>query len=120
MAASCIVAFLASVVAGRGRLHMVHIRNATVAGGVAVGAVADMAIQPTGALIIGTLAGLIAALGAHYVTPRLNRRFVHDTCERSASSSFSLLLSCVVYILENKYRRYPQSVRHAGHTGRVG
>lgn len=80
VAASCIVAFLASVVAGRGRLNLAHIRNATVAGGVAVGAVADMAIQPAGALIIGTLAGLIAALGAHYVTPRLNRSFVHDTC----------------------------------------
>lgn len=80
VSASCIVAFLVSVVAGKGRLRMTHIRNATVAGGVAVGAVADMAIQPAGALIIGTLAGIIAALGAHYVTPRLNRKFVHDTC----------------------------------------
>ena len=59
---------------------MVHIQNATLAGGVAVGAVADMAILPVGAMIIGSLAGLISTLGFQYLTPVLNKYFLHDTC----------------------------------------
>jgi ammonium transporter Rh len=58
----------------------VHIQNATLAGGVAVGAVADMAIDPFGAMIIGSLAGLISTLGFKFLTPFLNHHFVHDTC----------------------------------------
>ncbi len=79
--ASCITTFLVSTLAGHGRLHTAHIRNAVVAGGVAVGATADLAIQPAGAMVVGTLAGLIATLGAHYLTPRLSQRIVHDTCK---------------------------------------
>ena len=59
---------------------MVHIQNATLAGGVAVGAVADMAIEPFGAMIIGTVAGILSTLGFQYLTPKLNESVVHDTC----------------------------------------
>ena len=41
----------------------VHIQNATLAGGVAVGAVADMVIEPWGALLIGCCSGVISVLG---------------------------------------------------------
>jgi hypothetical protein len=51
------------------------------AGGVAVGAVADMAIQPFGAMIIGSLAGIISTLGFQYITPNLNGEILHDTCD---------------------------------------
>lgn len=78
--ASCIATFIISLLVGKGRLNMVHIQNATLAGGVAVGAVADMAIEPYGAMIIGTIAGVISTLGFQFLTPRLNESFVHDTC----------------------------------------
>lgn len=65
---------------GRGKMNMVHIQNATLAGGVAVGAIADMAIQPFGAMIVGSLSGVISTLGFQYLTPSLNHRLVHDTC----------------------------------------
>ena len=42
---------------------MEHIQNATLAGGVAVGAVADLAVQPWAALVIGGLAGIISVAG---------------------------------------------------------
>jgi ammonium transporter Rh len=40
-----------------------HIQNATLAGGVAVGSVADMVIQPWGAMLIGFSGGLISVVG---------------------------------------------------------
>ena len=48
----------------------VHIQNATLAGGVAVGTLANMMIQPWGALLIGFLAAAISVVGYKYVTVR--------------------------------------------------
>ena len=59
---------------------MVHIQNATLAGGVVVGAIADMPIQPFGAMVIGSIAGIISTLGFQYLTPMLNHGILHDTC----------------------------------------
>ena len=46
----------------------VHVQNATLAGGVAVGTLANMFIAPWGALLIGFLAGIISVIGYKYVT----------------------------------------------------
>ena len=46
----------------------VHLQNASLAGGVAVGAVADMMIMPWGATLLGVLSGVISTLGITYVT----------------------------------------------------
>ena len=59
---------------------MVHIQNATLAGGVAVGAVANLMIQPFGALLIGSVAGLLSVFGFQAITPALKRLRIHDTC----------------------------------------
>ena len=42
---------------------MVDIQNATLSGGVAVGAIADLMIQPYGAFMAGTLCGSVSTLG---------------------------------------------------------
>lgn len=50
------------------KLDMVHVQNSTLAGGVAVGSVCNMLIGPHGALIIGSISGIISVLGYRYLT----------------------------------------------------
>ena len=46
---------------------MEHIQNASLAGGVVVGATADMMLTPGGAAVLGALAGIISTLGFKYL-----------------------------------------------------
>ncbi|XP_021514713.1 ammonium transporter Rh type A [Meriones unguiculatus] len=82
LAACVIVAYaLSSLVERRGRLDMVHIQNATLAGGVAVGTCADMEINLYGAMTIGSIAGMVSVLGYKFLSPLLaNKLMIHDTC----------------------------------------
>uniref|UniRef100_A0A8C1BS78 Ammonium transporter Rh type A n=1 Tax=Cyprinus carpio carpio TaxID=630221 RepID=A0A8C1BS78_CYPCA len=81
--AACALAAYAtsSLVEKKGKLDMVHIQNATLAGGVAVGTCADMNIQPFGAMLIGITAGIISTVGFKFLTPILASKLgIQDTC----------------------------------------
>eukprot|EP00923_Selenidium_pygospionis_P008959 GHVN01015317.1.p1 GENE.GHVN01015317.1~~GHVN01015317.1.p1 ORF type:complete len:500 (+),score=47.30 GHVN01015317.1:220-1719(+) len=65
---------------GQSGFNMVDAQNATLAGGVAVGAVANMNIQPGGALVVGMAGGAISVLGFTYLQPLLERVGIHDSC----------------------------------------
>ncbi|KAF7690403.1 ammonium transporter Rh type A [Silurus meridionalis] len=81
--AACALAAYAtsSLVEKKGKLDMVHIQNATLAGGVAVGTCADMNIAPFGAMLIGVTAGIISTLGFKFLTPILASNLgIQDTC----------------------------------------
>lgn len=82
LAACCIVSFaMSSLVSKENKFDMVHIQNSTLAGGVAIGTAADMMIHPFGAMIVGSIAGVVSVLGYRFLTPFLNRQFgIHDTC----------------------------------------
>ncbi|XP_069742796.1 ammonium transporter Rh type B-like isoform X2 [Narcine bancroftii] len=72
---------LSCLVDGKGKLDMVHIQNATLAGGVAAGTSADMMIFPYGSLLIGCIAGIVSTIGFKYITPTLASKLkIHDTC----------------------------------------
>jgi ammonium transporter Rh len=59
----------------------VHIQNATLAGGVAIGSAANMMVGPGGALAVGIVAGLLSTLGYVYLTPALEAKIgLRDTC----------------------------------------
>jgi len=49
-------------------LIQVHIQNATLAGGVAVGACADMVLEPWGAVLIGCISGVVSVLGYSFLS----------------------------------------------------
>ena len=47
----------------KNKFDVVDFQNATLSGGVAVGAIADLMIQPGGAFIAGSLCGAVSTLG---------------------------------------------------------
>jgi len=65
---------------GQGKIDMVIVQNSTLAGGVAMGTLADFFIYPFGAMLVGLFAGTLSALGFIYATPWLRKRGLHDTC----------------------------------------
>lgn len=59
---------------------MVHIQNAALAGGIGVGTVAGSDIGLHGAIVIGTLAGMLSVIGFTFVLPVMKKLWIHDTC----------------------------------------
>uniref|UniRef100_A0A8C2A842 Rh family, B glycoprotein (gene/pseudogene) n=1 Tax=Cyprinus carpio TaxID=7962 RepID=A0A8C2A842_CYPCA len=81
--AACTLATFAfsALVNPEGKLDMVHIQNAALAGGVAVGTAGEMMLTPFGSMIVGFLAGTISVLGYKYLTPVLESKLkIQDTC----------------------------------------
>ncbi|KAF7241603.1 Ammonium transporter Rh type C [Varanus komodoensis] len=81
--AACVLTSVASssLLQKKGKLNMVHIQNATLAGGVAVGTSADMMLTPYGSLIVGFICGIVSTFGFVYLTPFLESRLhIQDTC----------------------------------------
>lgn len=78
---SVVATFLASAYFGKGKLNIVDIQNATLAGGVAIGAASNMLTMPGGALLIGTAAGTLSTVGYNVIQPLLEKKFgLVDTC----------------------------------------
>uniref|UniRef100_A0A2I3GRX1 Ammonium transporter Rh type C n=1 Tax=Nomascus leucogenys TaxID=61853 RepID=A0A2I3GRX1_NOMLE len=75
--AACVLTSVAisSALHKKGKLDMVHIQNATLAGGVAVGTAAEMMLMPYGALIVGFVCGIISPWP--FLESRLH---IQDTC----------------------------------------
>mmetsp|Transcript_36844 Transcript_36844/g.57618 ORF Transcript_36844/g.57618 Transcript_36844/m.57618 type:complete len:514 (+) Transcript_36844:353-1894(+) len=81
ISASCFSAFLVSALEHKGKFNMVHVQNATLAGGVAIGAMADQVDKAAVAMIIGFIAGAVSTIGYNYITPFLEAKLgLHDTC----------------------------------------
>jgi len=77
---STIASFYMSAKLCHGKFDPVHIANSTLAGGVAVGASARLAITPFGAFVLGMAAGIISVLGYAKSSPYLESIGIFDTC----------------------------------------
>ncbi|CAJ0568302.1 unnamed protein product, partial [Mesorhabditis spiculigera] len=63
------------------KFDMVTIANSTLAGGVAIGTIANVILEPVYAILIGFIAGIVSVLGYKFLTPFLTERIgLHDTC----------------------------------------
>ncbi|CAJ0939730.1 unnamed protein product, partial [Mesorhabditis belari] len=81
--ASCTVAtFIVSQATDHHKkFEMVHVANSTLAGGVAIGTVANVCLSPLHAIIVGFIAGCVSVIGYRYITPVLSEKLgMHDTC----------------------------------------
>lgn len=81
--AACVLTTVAtsSLLQKKGKLNMVHIQNATLAGGVAVGTAAEMMLTTYGSLIVGSICGVVSTVGFVYMTPFLESKMhIQDTC----------------------------------------
>jgi ammonium transporter Rh len=77
---SCLATFFTCTQLSK-KLSMTDILNATLAGGVAVGASSGVTYYPSVALSIGIIAGTVSTLGFHLLTPFLERKIgLYDTC----------------------------------------
>jgi hypothetical protein len=75
---------------------MVDIQNASISGGVALGAVADLLAYPVGAIILGCVAGWVSVFGFSRVSPFLEKYLgLHDTCGIHNLHGMPSLLSAV-------------------------
>lgn len=82
MSASAVTTVVASSLMERdGKLSPGHLQNGSLAGGVAIGAVADVAMAPGAALALGSLSAMICLLGFRFLTPLLVRKLsLQDQC----------------------------------------
>ena len=63
------------------KMNIVDAQNACLSGGVAVGAIADLVLQPYGVLIIGSVAGMISTIGYQLIQNWLQDVLnLHDSC----------------------------------------
>jgi len=96
---SCTCTFLISGIIG-GKLTPADIQNATLAGGVAVGAVARLDMGLGWASVCGSAGGIISTLGYQYIQPFLERKIgLYDTCGvnnlHGMPGLFGSLISCI-------------------------
>jgi len=79
---SCVAAFVMSQVMRHGQFCIVDVQNATLAGGVAIGTAANLAVlSPAEAVTIGVASGILSVLGYTVIQPNLQKYLgLHDTC----------------------------------------
>ncbi|XP_060708887.1 ammonium transporter Rh type C-like 2 [Hemiscyllium ocellatum] len=82
LASSVLIAIaISSIFEKKGKIDMVHVQNATLAGGVALGTAAEMMLTPYGSLIVGALSGAVSTLGFIFLSPLLEKYLkIQDTC----------------------------------------
>jgi ammonium transporter Rh len=78
---------------------VVHMQNATLAGGVVMGVAGDMDMGMHGAMLSGFAAGLVSCVGYSKLMPKLAHLNIHDTCGVNNLHGMPGILGAVVAII---------------------
>ena len=134
LTAATATSFVMSRFVGEQRFEMVHIQNSTLAGGVAMGAVADLNLYPAVVIGVGAIAGIVSVLGYRFLTPFMNN-YLHCQVRCHSSQLQSTFIHSYILPLKRAcdpnatppiitsaagYLRHPQSTRNAVDHSRVG
>merc|ERR1712071_112588 len=85
---------------GANRIDMVHIQNATLAGGVAMGTSCNFHVGILGAIIIGTIAGALSTIGYQYIQGWLeNTLKIQDTCGVNNLHGMPGIMGCIFSVI---------------------
>merc|ERR1711870_62473 len=97
---SCSCTFIFSRMFNKGKINTVDIQNATLAGGVAIGASCNMQIRPVWAMICGTGAAFVSCFGFNVVQAKVEDKIgLHDSCGvHNLHGMPALFGTCVVAI----------------------
>jgi len=106
---SCVITFYISPLMNKRMFDAVDIQNASLAGGVAIGAAACFSLEPFGAIVVGGLAGAISCIGYHYLLRRIEKFGAHDTCGVHNLHGMPGILGGFVSVLMT-------GIAHVGHT----
>uniref|UniRef100_A0A8D0GKY9 Ammonium transporter AmtB-like domain-containing protein n=1 Tax=Sphenodon punctatus TaxID=8508 RepID=A0A8D0GKY9_SPHPU len=108
IAVSAVTAFALSAASNRnGKFDMVHVRTATLAGGVALGFSAGTISHPCVAMTLGLLASTIAVLWSRCVQMHWNPALkIHDTCGVHYTFGLPGLLGGIAHVILAVYNNW--------------
>lgn len=105
LSASTLGAFMASMYLSKDwRIRPVDIQNATLAGGVAVGAICHMKLAFSDSLLVGVAGGLLSVVGYARIQPFLEARGLHDSCGINNLHGMPSLLGGVASVILVAYK----------------
>jgi ammonium transporter Rh len=102
--------FLSSVLGKDGKFRPVDIQNATLAGGVAVGSIANLMIGPFDAVVTGIVAGLVSTYGFSVIQPYLEEKWdLHDTCGIHNLHALPSIIGALASVVVQAYKGNQES-----------
>jgi ammonium transporter Rh len=116
---STVAAFLVSqALSNTHRFVVRHIVSASLAGGVALGACANILLTPWSAYAVGTVAGVLAVVGLQKVNPAINRKMnVYDSrgvLSLHGISGIVGVLASAIFLVVAPTGSYPTNTRILG------
>lgn len=99
LCSSCIAFAAFSRLFNRHKFDVVHMQNATLAGGVVMGVAGDMEMGLHGAMLSGFVAGALSCFGYSKVMPLLVKLNIHDTCGVNNLHGMPGILGAIVAVI---------------------
>ncbi|XP_023344042.1 ammonium transporter Rh type A [Eurytemora carolleeae] len=91
---------MSSLTHENGKIRIEHVQNAVLAGGVAVGATADLIVWPFLSILIGLVAGILSTCGFVFTPTFIHKKLkIHDSCAAFSLHAIPALLGSLVSII---------------------